>query len=76
MVQQPLDFELTISPQREDAMLEGLDDLLDGDKIGLTSAVRNRCVLGCHDDAVGALADRVNNIVAAVDLERSVNDLI
>ena len=57
-------------------MLEGLDDLLDGDKIGLASAVRNGCVLGCHDDAVCALADRINNIVAAVDLERSVNDLI
>ena len=76
MVKQPLDFELAVSPQGEDTMLEGLDDFLDRSEVRLTSTVRNRRVLRCDDDTVCALADRINDVVAAVDLERSVDDLI
>jgi hypothetical protein len=57
-------------------MLERLDDLLDGEQVGLVSTVRDGCVLGCDDDTVCALADRINDVIAAVNLERSVDDLI
>ena len=76
MIEKALDLELAVSPQREDAVLEGLDDFLDGGEVGLGSALRDRRVLGGDDDTIRTLANRIDDVVSLVDLEGRVNNHI
>ena len=44
VVEKPLNLELAIGPQREDAVLKSLNDLLDGDKVRLSALASGKAV--------------------------------
>lgn len=71
VVQEPLNFELAVSTQRENAMLECLHDFLDGDQVVLAFHL---LIPSGHDDTIGTLPDGINNFIALVNFELSVND--
>ena len=74
VVQQSLDLQFPVCSQRKHAVLECLHDFFDCYEVRLAAVLWQLRVLGGHDDAVGSLTNRIDNLVTPVDFEFGVDD--
>ena len=74
VLQESLDLQFSVCPQREHSVFKGFDDLLDCYQVCLALLLVDFKVLGGDDNSVGSRVDGVDDLVALLDLEFGAQD--
>jgi len=74
VIQQPLNLQLSISPQWKHSMLKSFHNFFYSYKIGLSSFFLDIKILCSDNNSVCTLTNRINNFVAPINFEFGVDD--